>query len=53
MVFFIIDKTARNYDLIAGSRGTFSLSRPRYGDLCGITQEELKRDFAPEIGQII
>jgi hypothetical protein len=26
---------------------------PRYSDLCGITQEELKQDFAPEIDGII
>jgi hypothetical protein len=25
----------------------------RYSDLCGITQEELERDFAPEIRQIV
>jgi hypothetical protein len=26
---------------------------PRYYDLCGITQEELERDFAPEIGAVL
>ena len=26
---------------------------PRYADLCGITQEELERDFGPEIETIL
>jgi hypothetical protein len=26
---------------------------PRYGDLCGITQEELERDFSEEIQQVL
>jgi hypothetical protein len=28
-------------------------SDPRYSDICGITQEELERDFAPEVDKII
>jgi hypothetical protein len=26
---------------------------PRYADLCGVTQEELERDFAPEIDRVL